>query len=212
METRKKGLFKRILSATPPFKKEEDRSWKVILKGLPDKQAEENFANILMSRLAVGADDVSQITQSLPIVLFGDLTSQEAEKIKIFLNETGVRSAISNDSEETAGLGKVTWPKKVTLADLSDMEGDIPPPPFFASTPSTVLPAPKPSEPVLPPKPVIPEKPKFENEKLIAELEKFKTELKAPLERLEKLLQSLRGPVPPVPGLKGDSLPPPRVR
>ena len=235
METHKKGFFERFLSAAPGLKKERDLPWKVILKGIPDKQAEGNFVSILTGKLNTSADDALKITKSLPIVLFSNLTSHEAEEIKLFLNETGVRSAISNDPDEMRNLGKVTWPKKVTIADLTDFDEHIPAPPPFASSSTTEPESPKLSEPSFPSKPVIPLKPKpviplplpqplatsssthvenrgIENEKLIVELEILRAELKTQLERLEKLLHSLKEPVPPVPGLKGNPLLPPRVR
>lgn len=239
METHKKGLFERLLAATPGLKKEEDLSWKVILKAIPDKQIEGTFVSVLTSKLNAPIDDAMKITQSLPIILFSDLSSHEAEKLKLFLNDMGVRSAISNDPDEMRSLGTVTWPKKITLNDLVDFEDNIPPPPAFSPLPSTDRPASKLSEPVFPSTPVVPLKPKPEaaapgpvsrpvpsapvrhhengtggtgNEKVLGELEKLRTELKTQLERLEKLILSLKDPVPPVPGLKSDPLFPPRVR
>ena len=232
METHKKGLFERFLSSTPGFKKEEDLSWKVILKAIPDKQIEGFFISLLTSKLGAPTDDVIKITQSLPIVLFSNLSSHEAEKLKLFLNETGVRSAISNDPDEMQGLGNVTWPKKITANDLIDVEDNIPVPPTFSPLTGADKPPSKPLEPVFPSKPVVPLKPRQEapvpvpvpttpvrhhengtgNEKVLGELEKLRTELKAQLERLEKLILYLKGPVPPVPGLKSDPLLPPRVR
>lgn len=238
METHKKGLVERLLSATPGLKKEEDSSWKVILKVIPDSQIEENLISILTSKLNASVEDVRKITQSLPIILFSNLTSREAEKLKLLLNETGVRSAISNDPDEMQGLGVVTWPKKITANDLVDFEDNIPVPPAYSTPSAPEKPSSKSPDPVFPSRPVVPLKPRPEtplrstpqpvfsaperrhengtagtgNEKVLGELEKLRTELKAQLERIEKLILSLKGPVPPVPGLKSDPLLPPRVR
>ena len=180
--------------------------WQVILKGLPDKRAEENFSRLLTDRLNVGADEISQIMQSIPVIIFSDLTSHEAEKIKLILNETGVRTAISNDPDELRGLAVVTWPKKITPQDLAHFNAEIPPPPPFAPpsgkppenpppppsppSPPAAPPPPPPPSPA-PPLPSSPSSPSSK-EKLVQDLEKMKEELKAQLDRLEKLINSLK--------------------
>ena len=224
METRKKGLF--------GFKKSENLSWKVILKAIPDKQLEGSFVDLLSGKLGASMEDTLKITHSLPIVLFSELSSHEAEKIKLFFNEMGVRTAISNEPDELRGLGVVVWPKKITAVDLGDVENEIPLPPSFSSSQVAHAMPPKQSDPVFSSRPVVPLKPKPDapppvlspvpstpvsengtgDEKLIGELEKMRTDLRTHLERLEKLIRSLKTPVPPMPGLKSDPPLPPRVR
>ena len=149
MAARKKGFLEKILTSS--FKKDGNQAWGVILKNVPNKQAEANLLRLLTDQLNTSADDAGKILQAVPIILFNNLTSLEAEQFKLRLNETGARTGISNDPEELRGLPLVSWPKKMTAVDLGEMEGssNIPTPPPF------LPPAPAPSSP-LPPKSTLP--------------------------------------------------------
>lgn len=98
--------------------KKDPQSWAVILRAAPDKESQEALARIFTEKLNLALDDAQKIVQSSPIVLFEKRGSREAEQIKLCLNETGVRTAISNDTEEFKRLPRVVWPKKVELKDF----------------------------------------------------------------------------------------------
>ncbi|GEM_PF-2402996 len=130
MGERKKGFLEKVFSSS--FKKDTGQSWAVILKGVPDKQSETNLVRLLTDQLNTSADDAAKIVQAVPIILFGNLTSHEAEQIKLRLNEIGARTGISKDPEELKGLPLVSWPKKITLQDLGGaINPTIPAPPPF---------------------------------------------------------------------------------
>jgi len=163
MGTHKKGFFEKILTSS--FKKDGNGSWRVVLKGVPDKQVEANIIRLLTERLNASADDAAKIVRTVPIILFSDLTSNEAEQIKLRLNETGARTSISNDPDELRGLAMVSWPKKVSPDDFVGASESIPsPPPFFptaAQPPASSKPLPPvaprpplPSMTSLPPRPL----------------------------------------------------------
>ncbi len=159
MGTHKKGFFEKILTSS--FKKDGNGSWRVVLKGVPDKQVEANIVRLLTERLNASADDAAKIVRTVPIILFSDLTSNEAEQIKLRLNETGARTSISNDSDELRGLAMVSWPKKVSPDDFVGASESIPsPPPFLPSaTPSSAPRPPLPSMTSLPPVKSLPPRP-----------------------------------------------------
>lgn len=140
MAERKKGFLEKFLTSSS--KKDGKGSWRVVLKGVPDKQVEGLLVQLLTDRLNAAADDATKIVQAVPIILFSNLTSHEAEQIKLRLNETGARTAISNDPDELKGFAMVSWPKKVSPQDLVDVADNFPaPPPFFPSTPLPSLPS-----------------------------------------------------------------------
>ena len=114
-----------------PFQKKESNgnSWGVILKGVPDKKTEEGLIRIFTERLDVPGDDALKIIRSVPIILFDERDPREAEQMKLILNQTGARTAISNDPNDFKKLPRVVWPKKVEAQDLGVEQAAAPPPP-----------------------------------------------------------------------------------
>lgn len=149
------GLF------PPRPSRKEERSWRVLLKGAPDKAAEQNLTRFLKEKLAVSEEDALAIVRSAPLVLFEERTKEEAEQIQTLLTkETGVRVVVTRDPEEIRNLPRVVWPKRVSLSLLLKEQVPLkeaaPPPPPPRKVP---LPPPKPAKPTpapVPPKPTPP--------------------------------------------------------
>lgn len=137
--------------------KETQASWVVILKGAPDKKVEENLIQILTGRLDVPAEDALKVVRAAPIILFNEKTAREAEQIKLVLNKTGARTAISNDPHEFKKFPRVSWPRPVSMEELARGEAGATPalPPALASPPSSFK-TEKPIVPKSPFKPVFP--------------------------------------------------------
>ena len=108
--------------ASFPFRKssskENQPSWAVILKGVPDKKVEEVLIRLFTEKLDVPGDDALKVVRSAPIILFDERTSREAEHIKLILNKTGARTAISNDPHEFKRFPRVAWPRRINVEDL----------------------------------------------------------------------------------------------
>ncbi len=141
-------FFKKLRSSSLKGpKNNEEESWGVILKGVPDKKVEEALIRILTERLNVPGDDALKIIRSSPIILFSDRSAREAEQIKLILNKAGVRTAISNDPSDFRTLPRVAWPQKIEVSHLEGEEIQAPLPP---------LPSPKSTKPIVPPAPKVP--------------------------------------------------------
>lgn len=149
--------------------KENLASWTVILKNAPDKKSEEALMLIFTERLNVPGDDALKVIRSAPIILFDERSSREAEQIKLILNKTGARTAISNDPSEFKKFPKVAWPKRIAVEDLgAETEiGPIAPTPLSPPTSQSVFkekvivptpPKPRMASPIppAPPSPIIP--------------------------------------------------------
>ncbi len=201
------------------FTKKESQAWAVVLKGIPDKKSEENLIHIFTERLNIPGDDALRIVRSSPIILFDERNSREAEQIKLALNQTGVRTSISNDVNELKKLPRVVWPRKVEAPELHIPRvppPSLPQPSLKSSKPMAVPPeprprpvplaaaerfAPPPPPPLPPPVPSAPPQPvtdewkiKYQNlqESYLSAMDRLKkreAELKAALERGKKLEQ-----------------------
>lgn len=196
------------------FAKKESSSWAVILKGIPDKRSEENLIHLFTERLNIPGDDALRIIRSLPIILFDERNSREAEQIKLALNKTGVRTSISNDLDELKKLPRVVWPRKIEAPELhlpqvyplSSQASFKPLKPVAPSDPKPaqmlrpaerIVPTPSspPSSPSLPPPPASDEwKIKYQNLQesylnAMDRLKKKEAELKTALDRSKKLEQ-----------------------
>lgn len=150
-------LKKFRLSSSKEAKK-EGGSWGVILKGVPDKKVEEALIRIFTERLRVPGEDAQKIIRSAPLILFSDRTARDAEQIKLLLNQTGARTAISNDPGDFRILPRVAWPGTIDIADLAG-EDEIPAPPESLKP---VIPSP-PKIPMPPAPPLEDWKMKYEN-------------------------------------------------
>ena len=133
------SLFSKISSALSDKNKDNHQSWVVILKGTPDKKSEEALMQIFSSRLHVPEEDAQKIIHSVPIILFDQCNAREAEQMKLALNQTGARTAISNDPQEFKKIPRVSWPKKVALEDLTNGVNGLSPRPVFSSIPLNAL-------------------------------------------------------------------------
>ena len=196
------------------FAKKESQSWAVILKGAPDKRSEENLIHVFTERLNIPGDDALRIIRSAPIILFDERNSREAEQIKLALNQTGVRTGISNDGGELKKLPRVVWPRKIEAPELHLSRMASPPPslpqPSLKSSKPLTPPEPKPVQappppmerlvPAAPPPPVATPpasdewKVKYQNlqESYLSAMDRLKkreAELKTALERSKKLEQ-----------------------
>lgn len=148
------SLFQKIFSSEA--KKDPAPSWVVILKGIADPKSEEALVRVFHQRLEIPREDGLKIVRSAPLILFDERTVEEAEQIKMILNQVGAQTAISNDPDEFNRLGRVLWPKRVEADRLGaglDAGASTPPsakPAATSPVAEPVIPSPPKPEPRLP--------------------------------------------------------------
>jgi len=102
----------------PTAKKDDDRSWRLILSKAQTGESKKALLWILTEKLKLPLHDAQSILRSKPIILFDQKTKQEAEELNLIFNQEEIKTLLSNNPEDIKTLPRVRWPKNITQEDL----------------------------------------------------------------------------------------------
>ena len=103
----------------PIAKKEEDRSWMLVLSKAQKEGAKKALLWILTEKLRLSLHDAQSIFKSRPIILFDQKTKQEAEELNLIFNQGEIKTLLSNNPEDVKTFPRVRWSKNITQEDLA---------------------------------------------------------------------------------------------